>query len=50
GKVSTMTELEGLIRYWESVQKQFSYLLEPSALVHIQNTIKYLKQLQDKER
>jgi len=45
-----MTELEGLIRYWESVQKEFSYLLEPSALVLIQNTIKYLKQLQDKGR
>jgi hypothetical protein len=45
-----MTELEGLIRYWEAVQKQFLYLLEPSALVHIQNTVKYLKQLLEEEQ
>jgi len=44
-----MTELQGLILYWEATQKQFLYLLEPSALVHILNTIKYLKQLQNKE-
>ena len=44
-----MTELQGLIRYWEAVQKQFLYLLEPSALVHIQNTIKYLKQLESEQ-
>ncbi|MBA7584443.1 hypothetical protein ES708_26397 [subsurface metagenome] len=45
-----MTELEGLIRYWEAVQKQSLYLLEPSALVHIQNTVKYLKQLLEEEQ
>ncbi|GAJ02121.1 hypothetical protein ES708_34288 [subsurface metagenome] len=45
-----MTELEGLIHYWESVLKEFSYLLGPATLVLIQSTIKYLKQLQDKER
>lgn len=45
-----MTELEGLIHYWQSVRKDFFYLLDPSTLTLIQSTIKYLKQLQDKER
>ena len=45
-----MTELECLICFWESVQNQFFYLMEPSTQAHIHNTIKYLKQLQNKER
>ncbi|MBA7580734.1 hypothetical protein ES708_22628 [subsurface metagenome] len=45
-----MTDLEGLIYYWESILKEFSYLLGPSTLFLIQSTIKHLKQLQDKER
>lgn len=38
-----MTELEGLIRYWESLLLSYGALLQPSVQVHIRNTIKYLK-------
>lgn len=42
-----MTELEGLIRFWEATLKHAWFLLEPSVKVHIENTIKHLKQLQE---
>lgn len=41
-----MTELEGLISFWQSISDQYFYLLEPSTLSHIQSTIKSLKELQ----
>ena len=41
-----MTELEGLIRFWEATIKGAWFLLEPSVKVHIENTIKYLKELE----
>ncbi|GAI31406.1 unnamed protein product [marine sediment metagenome] len=44
-----MTELEGLIHYWESILKEFSYNLDPSTMFFIKTTITYLKQLQDKK-
>jgi len=45
-----VTELEGLIRFWETKLKDAWFLTEPSVQVHIENTIKYLKELQAKER
>lgn len=42
-----MTELEGLIRFWEATLKGAWWVLEPSVKLHIQNTIKYLKELQE---
>ena len=41
-----MTELEGCIRFWKAKLAQDSYLMEPSATVSIQNTVKYLEELQ----
>jgi len=45
-----MTELEGLIRFWEATLERAWFLLDPSVKLHIENTIKYLKELQAKER
>jgi len=41
-----MTELEGLIRFWEATLKHAWFLLEPSVKTAIENNIKYLKELQ----
>lgn len=41
-----MTELEGCIQFWESKLKHDRYLMEPSVIVGIQNTVKYLEELQ----
>ena len=42
-----MTDLEGTILYWRAILDGQRYLLEPSVAVHIENTIKHLKQLQE---
>lgn len=44
-----MTELEGLIRFWEATVKGAWFLLDPSVKLHMENTIKYLKELQSKQ-
>ena len=44
-----MTELEGLIRFWETKLKDAWFLTEPSVQVHIENTIKHLKELQSQK-
>ncbi|MBA7566298.1 hypothetical protein ES708_07989 [subsurface metagenome] len=41
-----MTELEGLILYWKSLFLATRFLLNPSVETHIENTIKYLEELQ----
>lgn len=40
-----MTELEGLIAFWESMLTYNRWMLEVSMQVHIANTIKNLKEL-----
>ena len=42
-----MTELEGTIRFWQAVLDGPRFQLKPSAVVHIETTIKHLKQLQE---
>ena len=44
-----MTDLEGCIRFWESKLKD-EYLLDPSVIVLIKMTIKFLKELQNDSR
>jgi len=44
-----MTSLEGCISFWESKLFYDKYLLEPSTIVLIENTIKFLKRLQGSE-
>jgi len=44
-----MTELEGLIRFWEATLKGAWWVLEPSVKVAMENTIKYLKELQSQK-
>ncbi|GAJ16529.1 unnamed protein product, partial [marine sediment metagenome] len=41
-----MTELEGLIRFWEATLKHAWFLLEPSVKLNIENNIKHLRELQ----
>ena len=41
-----MTELEGCIQFWKAKLAHDSYLMEPSVIVGIQNTIKYLEEAQ----
>lgn len=41
-----MTELEGLIRFWEATLKHAWFLLEPSVKLGIEHTVKHLKELQ----
>ena len=45
-----MTSLEGCISFWESKLFHDKYLLEPSTIVLIENTIKFLKKLQENEK
>ena len=40
-----MTELDLLIKFWEAKLKFDRYLMEPSVVVTIESTIKYLKKL-----
>ena len=42
-----MTDLEITINYWQSILDLQRYLLEPSVQLHIERTIKHLKQLQE---
>ncbi len=41
-----MTDLEGIIRYWQAILDNQRYMLEPSVIHHIESTVKHLKQLQ----
>jgi len=41
-----MTDLKGLILFWEATLKEAWFLLDPSTKLHLQNTIKHLKELQ----
>jgi len=43
-----MTDLEGCIRYWESKRADY-HLLEPSIIVMIELTIRFLKRLREME-
>ena len=43
-----MTTLEGCTRFWESKLKE-KYLLEPGTIAQITMTIKFLKELQEKQ-
>lgn len=40
-----MTELEGLIRFWESTLRLNRFVMGPSVIAHVESTIMYLKQL-----
>ena len=42
-----MTDLEGLIRFWEAILLNSRWIMEPSIQVHIETTIKLLKKLQE---
>ena len=42
-----MTEVEGLIRFWESVLVEYRFLMSPSIQAHIEATIKNLRRLQN---
>jgi len=41
-----MTELEYLILYWKTLLQTTGYMMEPSPVVQIKNTIKHLEELQ----
>jgi len=44
-----MTQLEGLIRFWEAMLKQSRFVMNPSTQAMIEATIKYLKGVKDNE-
>ena len=44
-----MTELEGLIRFWEATLKHAWFLLDSSIKIHIENTVRDLKELQARQ-
>ena len=41
-----MTELEGCIRFWESMLKHSRFIMSISTITQIEATIKFLKELQ----
>jgi len=42
-----MTELEGLIKYWQQVLNDHEFLLSPAVRALIESTIKHLKAIKD---
>ena len=40
-----MTELDGLIRFWEAKLKHDRYLMSLTDIVMVESTVKYLKKL-----
>lgn len=44
-----MTELEGNIKFWESILKNRRFMMAISTIAIVKSTIKHLKQLQEIE-